>query len=111
MNEYKQAWLFNENTVVLDKSQIHNAKDNEFRRVTLFLPVDEKEIPKEPNIYTDTRNDLYCNGTDRGTREVNCWMCPNPSCSEYIADCSDDIEHMPLCCPSCGQKLDWSVEE
>ena len=39
-SECRQAWLHDSgSTVVLNKEQIINAKDSEFRRVTLLLPM------------------------------------------------------------------------
>lgn len=74
----------------------------------------EKQIPKKPIIYTDTRNLLDYNGNDYGVREVDVYDCPN--CGFDISDKSvcEEYEYKPSCCPECGQKLnweDWSEEE
>lgn len=74
----------------------------------------EKQIPKKPIIYTDTRNLLDYNGNDYGVREVDVYDCPN--CGFDISDKSvcEEYKYKPSCCPECGQKLnweDWSEEE
>lgn len=34
------AYLFRDSTVVLNKSDIHNAKDDDFKEVRLLIPID-----------------------------------------------------------------------
>lgn len=37
MQKYAKAYLYHENKVVLDKKDIKNAKDEEFREITLLV--------------------------------------------------------------------------
>ena len=71
----------------------------------------EKQIPKKPLVYTDTRNymDVYGNVTD--IYEVDIYECPN--CGAYITERfkDDTCELVPNYCNNCGQKFDWSEEE
>lgn len=73
----------------------------------------EKQIPKKPLVYTDTRNRLDYNGNDCGTLEVDVYECPNISCGMDISDKCDyeEYEYRPNYCPSCGQAIDWREEE
>lgn len=86
----------------------------ELRARIVAIEALEKQVPKKPIIYTDTRNLLDYNGNDYGVREVDVYDCPN--CGFDISDKSvcEEYEYKPSCCPECGQKLnweDWSEEE
>lgn len=39
----RKAYLFNGSTVVFDKSQVINAKDEEFEEIRVFIPVEKIE--------------------------------------------------------------------
>lgn len=39
----RKAYLFRGSTVVFDKKQIMNAKDEEFEEISVFIPVDKVE--------------------------------------------------------------------
>lgn len=39
----RKAYIFRGGTVVFDKSQIMNAKDDEFEEITAFIPVEKIE--------------------------------------------------------------------
>lgn len=41
MQKYTRAYLYNESTVVLEKSAITNAKDEDFKEVTLLIPAEQ----------------------------------------------------------------------
>ena len=79
--------------------------------VNLAFEALEKQIPKKPKIYTDTRNymDMYGNVTD--SYDVDVYECPN--CGAYITERYKDDTHelVPNYCNNCGQCLDWSEEE
>lgn len=48
MHKMTKAYLFEEGTVVLDKSVIHNSKNENYREVTLIISTDQiKDLYEE----------------------------------------------------------------
>lgn len=85
----------------------HCMKCDCYQRVKFIKEALEKQMPKKPVIYTDTRNYMDMYGvTD--SYEVDVYECPN--CNSYITERYTDDTHelVPNCCCMCGQAIDWS---
>lgn len=68
----------------------------------------EKQIPKKPAIYKDTRDWFDLNGNVTGTYETDVIECP--VCGEYLLDLAAFTEYQEILnyCNRCGQALDFS---
>lgn len=93
------------------KSYFNDRSHRQYSMPAINLAIEalEKQIPKKPNIYTDVRNELYPDGADKGTEDIDTYVCP--ACDMYIVECECLEEYMPAYCDDCGQKLDWGNED
>lgn len=67
----------------------------------------ERQIPKKPVKYGDTRQGLDNNGNSISWQQ-DCYECPTcGSFLGYVSDCEDE-EYQDGYCRNCGQAIDWS---
>ena len=63
----------------------------------------EKQKPKKPDIYTDTRNMVDLHGNVYA-EQANVYLCP--TCESFIGYVENNIFHY---CPVCGQAIDENL--
>ncbi len=80
----------------------------EIKAVNKGIEALEKQIPKKPAIYKDTRDLFDLNGNVTGTYETDVIECP--FCGEYLLDLAAYTEYQEILnyCNRCGQALEFS---
>lgn len=69
----------------------------------------ERQIPKKPVKYGDTRQGLGNDGNSISLQQ-DCYECPTcGSFLGYVSDCEDE-EYQDGCCRNCGQAILWEEE-